>query len=236
MCRLTSQSRRLTRGSHSTPTHGRRHGFSLHSSAEGCAILSLQGGAACAGAHHRRPENADPLYVHQSHAELGREAGRNSVDSPVETPVEKPAQQGHRSYPLAFGTPATTDRYGPDRGQGAVVYSPSSMPTSIRFIAALALSGQVLVLGLPWVCIAAGHPASACEETMAPASRVFTATGTSNHAICPNTALCMAIPTAIPITPGTPLLPTAVHAAPPADVAAVNPGDPPAPLSPPPQA
>jgi hypothetical protein len=117
-----------------------------------------------------------------------------------------------------------------------VVYSPSSMQTSIRFVAALALGGQFLVLGLPWVCIAAQHPASACEETMAPASRVITATGTSNHATCPNTALCMAIPTAVPNTAPTPLRPAAAHAAPPADVATANPGDPPAPLSPPPQA
>ena len=117
-----------------------------------------------------------------------------------------------------------------------MVYSPSSMQTSIRFFAALALSGQFLVLGLPWVCIAARHPASACEDTMAPTSRVFTATGTSNHATCPNTALCMAIPTAIPRTLGTPLPPAAVHEAPAADVATINPGDPPAPLSPPPQA
>lgn len=117
-----------------------------------------------------------------------------------------------------------------------MVYSPSSMQTSIRFIATLALGGQVLVLGLPWVCIAAQHPATACEETMAPASRVITATGMSNPATCPNTALCMAIPTAIPNTLGTQLPPAAVHAAPPADVAAVNPGDPPTPLSPPPQA
>jgi hypothetical protein len=116
------------------------------------------------------------------------------------------------------------------------------MPTtSLRLIALLALSGQLLPLGLPLACPSARRVAGACEQAMASptstvAVRAVTANAPPDQALCVNSVFCAVIPTAIPVAHAVALVPAAVHAAPLGHVAALSAGDPPAPLSPPPQA
>jgi hypothetical protein len=113
--------------------------------------------------------------------------------------------------------------------------------TPLRLIALLALGGQLMPLGLPFACPWARRAASACEQSMTATTstasvRSIPGNASSGQAACVNSVFCAVVPTAIPVVNGASLAPAAGHAAPVAYVAALNPGDPPAPLSPPPQA
>jgi hypothetical protein len=113
--------------------------------------------------------------------------------------------------------------------------------TPLRLIALLTLGGQLIPLGLPFACPWVRRAAGACEQSMAsmPSTasvHTQTAEGTAGQAPCVNSVFCAVVPTAIPVAHRISLLPAAVYAAPVADIAVLNPGDPPAPLSPPPQA
>ena len=116
------------------------------------------------------------------------------------------------------------------------------MPTtSLRLIVLLALCGQLMPLGLPFACPWARRAASACEQSMTSTPSTASvgsmpANAAPDQAPCVNSVYCAVVPTAILAAHGAPLAPAAGHAAPVAYVAALNPGDPPAPLSPPPQA
>ena len=116
------------------------------------------------------------------------------------------------------------------------------MPTTLlRLISLLALGGQLLPLGLPFACPLVRRAAGACEQSMASRTSIAavdtqTAEGTAGQAPCVNSAFCAVVATAIPVVHRTSLLLAAVYAAPVADIAALNPSDPLAPLSPPPQA
>ena len=105
----------------------------------------------------------------------------------------------------------------------------------IRLIAALALGGQLMPLGVPLVCASSHQVAGGCEQPMAPLSTMTAATGTTGQSSCPTSAFCMVTATAIPVALTSLALPAA-HAATIPGVPAVNPADPSAPPSPPPQA
>jgi hypothetical protein len=116
------------------------------------------------------------------------------------------------------------------------------MPTTLlRLIALLALGGQLLPLGLPFACPWARRAASGCEQAMTSTTstasvRSVPANAAPVQAPCMNSVFCAVVPTAIAVAHRISLLPAAECTAPVADIAVLNPGDPPAPLSPPPQA
>src|SRR5882672_8560314 len=116
------------------------------------------------------------------------------------------------------------------------------MPTtSLRLIALLTLCGQLMPLGLAFACPVARRAAGGCEQAMtsipsSAAVRGMPASTVPDQAPCVNSVFCAVVPTAIPVAHGSSFVPAAPSAAPVADIAALNPSDPPAPLSPPPQA
>ena len=109
--------------------------------------------------------------------------------------------------------------------------------TPLRLIAALLLGGQLLSLGLPLLCKSV-HPVAiaGCEQSMGPRSKGPAVAAATDQAVCANPAFCAVTPTAIAGDLAVALAPSAVHRAALPVAPPINPGDPPAPLSPPPQA
>ncbi len=106
----------------------------------------------------------------------------------------------------------------------------------IRFAAALLLLTQLHQLAVPVFCGLPDRSSAACGETMRPDAPRVAPHPSSDQAPCANALMCGIPATGIPYYAFSVLTaaPTRSLAAP--AVSALQPGDPPAPLSPPPQA
>src|SRR5256885_6292475 len=127
---------------------------------------------------------------------------------------------------------------GRDYADGVVVYSRARMKLSlVRLVATLLLSGQMLPVGLPFLCdqVQRATPSS-CEQQMA-AHRSGSAVGVMTHATpCANSAFCaITAPAVVALGWAVSVSARESHMVG-LGVSTLAPADPQAPLPPPPQA
>ncbi len=107
----------------------------------------------------------------------------------------------------------------------------------LRFIAALALGGQLLPLGPPLLCDSASAVSAAgCDQAMPLGSGGGSIAAPTDQSSCANSVFCAVTPTAVAGVSAVALAPSAVHRTAPPVAPPLDAGDPLPPLSPPPQA
>jgi hypothetical protein len=107
----------------------------------------------------------------------------------------------------------------------------------VRMIAAVALAAHLVPLGLPALCPSfRSRPIADCGMSVGAPVRVPTVSAASDRMLCANPAFCAMAPTALPSVGQIRATEAIVHRVAEPGVVPAAPGEPPPPLTPPPQA